>query len=102
MNVQSFCLFTLPNDIIDFTFYNLVVGFAADFFQFETSAMITRHDFIVNKPPEMIKEKKKFYFTNFSCGYTILPPWFLNSRNDTSSYTMHKLAQRVLNRWRKN
>ena len=62
MNVQSFCLFTLPNDIIDFTFYNLVVGFAADFFQFQTSAMITRHDFIVNKPPEIIKEKKKIYF----------------------------------------
>ena len=59
MNVQSFRLFTLPNDIIDFTFYNLVVGFAADFFQFQTSAMITRHDFIVNKPPEIIKRKKK-------------------------------------------
>ena len=61
MNVQSFCLFTLPNDIIDFTFYNLVVGFAADFFQFQTSAMITRHDFIVNKPPEIIKEKKIYF-----------------------------------------
>ena len=62
MNVQSFRLFTLPNDIIDFTFYNLVVGFAADFFQFQTSAMIARDNFIVNKPPEIIKEKKKIYF----------------------------------------
>ena len=63
MNVQSFRLFTLPNDIIDFTFYNLVVGFAADFFQFETSAMITRHDFIVNKPPETIKEKENLFYS---------------------------------------
>ena len=63
MNVQSFCLFTLPNDIIDFTFYNLVVGFAADFFQFQTSAMITRHDFIVNKPPEIIKEKENLFYS---------------------------------------
>ena len=66
MNVQSFRLFTLPNDIIDFTFYNLVVGFAADFFQFQTSAMITRHDFIVNKPPEIIKEKKIYFIRSLT------------------------------------
>ena len=55
MYVQGFRLFTFANDVVDLAFDNFIVGGSSDAFQFQASTMITRYDFIVDKPSE--KEK---------------------------------------------